>query len=295
MMLAINLGTRGIDEARNLIEYCNHPGGSYWSDLRRKHGVEKPYGIKTWCLGNEMDGFIKSVTAICDYVKAKKRSKKKINLSFDEWNVWYHSKAKDKTNARWQFAPHLLEDIYNFEDALLVGGLLITLIKNSDRVRMACMAQLVNVIAPIMTEKGGSTWCQTIFYPFMHASVYGRGTALNVGIECPGYGCEQFAEVPYLDSVAVHNEERRELTLFVLNRNLDSDIDLECDLRSLGARSLLEHIVLGHPDLKAVNSAENPDNVVPVNVSGTKLEAGRASAVIKKATWNVLRFSTAAK
>ena len=82
-------------------------------------------------------------------------------------------------NHPWQQAPALLEDIYTFEDALLVGLMLITLMKHGDRVKIACMAQLVNVIAPIMTEKDGGAWCQTIFYPFMHASVFGRGTVLE--------------------------------------------------------------------------------------------------------------------
>lgn len=380
LLMAINLGTRGVDEARALIEYCNHPGGSYWSDLRRKHGVKKPYGIKTWCLGNEMDGpwqigqktaaeygrlasetakvmrmvdpdielvacgssninmstfaeweatvldrsydqvdyislhnyygnndgdtasylamgiemdeFIKSVAAICDYVKAKKRSKKRINLSFDEWNVWYHSKNRDKTNERWQFAPPLLEDIYNFEDALLVGGLLICLLKNSDRVRIACLAQLVNVIAPIMTEKNGSAWCQTSFYPFMHASLYGRGDALKVGIQCPKYDCRRFTDVPCLDAVAVHNEEKGEVTLFILNRSLAEDMLLDCDLRSLNIKGFIEHIALENNNLKAVNSAAAPDRVIPRTTTGAKMDNGRLETVIKKASWNVLRFST---
>ncbi len=79
-------------------------------------------------------------------------------LSFDEWNVWFHANAADDDtmkNRPWSVAPHLLEDRYDFEDALLVGLMLITLLKHSDRVRMACLAQLVNVIAPIMTEENG--------------------------------------------------------------------------------------------------------------------------------------------
>ena len=258
VMMAVNLGTRGADAARNLVEYCNHPGNTYYSDLRRKNGAEAPFKIKTWCLGNEMDGpwqmghktsneygrlacetakvmkwidpsielvvcgssgigmptfgaweaevlehtydhadyislhqyygnpdndtpnflartldmdkFISSVISTCDYVGAKKRSKKKINLSFDEWNVWYHS---HDTHTPWCEAPGQLEDIYNMEDALLVGSMLITLLRHADRVKIACLAQLVNVIAPIMATSEGA-WRQTIFYPFMHASKYGR-------------------------------------------------------------------------------------------------------------------------
>lgn len=125
---------------------------------------------------DDMDHFIRTVIATCDFVKAKKRAKKNINLSFDEWNVWFHADATDADtmkNRPWQIAPHLLEDHYDFEDALLVGLMLITLMKHSDRVKMACMAQLVNVIAPIMTEENGPAWCQTIYYPLLHASKYG--------------------------------------------------------------------------------------------------------------------------
>lgn len=380
LMLAVNLGTRGPDEARNLVEYCNHEKGSYWSDLRREHGVEKPYNVKTWCLGNEMDGpwqmgqktpyeygriaaesakmmkwvdpsielvacgsskvimptfaeweatvldlsyehvdyislhnyygnpdndtasylakgiemddFIKSVVAICDYIKAKKRSKKRIHLSFDEWNVWYHTKESDKEIEHWLQAPPRLEDIYNFEDALLVGGLLITLIKNSDRVKMACLAQLVNVIAPVMTEVGGKAWVQTIFYPFLHASTYGRGEALKVNIDCAKYDSKEFTDVPMLDSVAVYNEENKEVTLFVLNRSLTEDIVVDCDLRTMNIKRCIENTALEGFDFKAANSASNPDHVKPSQKETEIFEDGFMKTVVNKASWNVFRFET---
>ncbi len=379
LMMAVNLGTRGADEARCLVEYCNHKSGTYWSDLRRSHGKEEPYNVKLWCLGNEMDGpwqmcsktpyeygriahesakmmkwvdptielvacgsshvnmptfaeweatvldlsyenidyislhnyygnlendtasylsmnmemdeFIRSVASICDYVKAKKRSRKTINLSFDEWNVWYHTKQSDKSIEPWIEAPHRLEDIYNFEDALLVGGLLITLIKNSDRVKIACLAQLVNVIAPIMTEKNGGVWRQTIFYPFLHASLYGRGTALKVNIDCPKYDCKQYTDVPYLDAVAVHNEEKGEVTLFVLNRSLEEDIELACDLRTMNVTAAMEHIALEGYDMKQTNSPQ-AETVRPSVRPTPKLDGGMLSLKLDKASWNVLRFQT---
>ena len=345
--MAINLGTRGIEEARNILEYCNHKSGSYWSDLRRKNGAKEPFKIKTWCLGNEMDGpwqmgaktadeygriaaeaakmmkwtdesielvacgssymgmptfasweatilehtyehidylslhqyygnrtndsesylaqalemdnFIKSVTAICDYVKAKKRSKKTINLSFDEWNVWYHSNEQDAKIMKetpWKTAPHLLEDVYNLEDALLVGTLLITLLKNCDRVKIACLAQLVNVIAPIMTEKGGKTWRQTTFYPFMHAANHGHGTVLRSQIECPTYDCEAFSGVPYIESAAVFNEEKSELVIFAVNRSLSEIVDFEMELQGFKLTGASESCEISGKDLKAVNTKE---------------------------------------
>ena len=257
-MLAVNLGTRGIEAAVDLMEYVNHPSGTYFSDLRIKHGYKEPHNIKYWCLGNEMDGpwqighktayeygrlaletgramkmidpdiklvscgssntqmetfpqweaetlmhtyevadyislhqyfnnndgntpnflacsletdrFIKTVISTCDYIKAVKRSKKDMLLSFDEWNVWYHSAASDADemkNKPWQVAPNLIEDIYTFEDALVVGCVLITFLKHASRLKMACIAQLVNVIAPIMTETGGGICKQTTFYPLL--------------------------------------------------------------------------------------------------------------------------------
>ncbi len=378
MMLAVNLGTRGADAARNLVEYCNHEKGSYWSDLRRSHGKEKPYGIKTWCLGNEMDGpwqmgrktayeygrlacetakmmkwvdpsielvacgsskmimptfaqweatvleetyehvdylslhnywgnadgdtpsylaggmlmddFIKSVVAICDYVKAKKRSKKQINLSFDEWNVWYHTKESDKKIESWLQAPPRLEDVYNFEDALLVGGLLISLLKNSDRVKMACLAQLVNVIAPIMTRPQGGSWKQTIYYPFYYTSVYGRGEALKVNIDCPKYDCKQYTDVPMLDAVAVADNENGKLTLFVLNRSIEEDLELSCDMRTFSVTRCIQHIVLEGYDYEDCNTEQVPDFVVPKEKQLEILENGKMQTVVSKASWHMYRF-----
>ncbi len=378
IMQAVNLGTRGAEEARNLLEYCNFRGGTYYSDMRRAHGFEEPFNIKVWCLGNEMDGswqigaktaeeygriacetakimkeldpsielvacgssslfmstfgkwestvlehtydyvdyislhnyygnrenntkaylacsidmdnFIKSVIAICDYVKAVKHSDKTINLSFDEWNVWFHSNEADKKLERWQIAPHQLEDLYNFEDALVVGCLLITLLKNCDRVKMACLAQLVNVIAPIMTENGGNTWAQTIFYPFMHASNYGRGVVFIPVVTSEKYDTDRLKDVPYAETIGVLNEEKGELTVFAVNRSLEENIDLEIDLRDFENAKLIEHIVLEHDDMKAVNTLENPDNVVPHNNGVTKLSNILATATLNKHSWNVIRF-----
>lgn len=377
--MAVNLGTRGIDAARNLVEYCNHPSGSYWSDLRISHGYKQPHKFKTWCLGNEMDGpwqighktadeygriaveaakvmkwvdptielvacgsssramktfadweatvldhtydhveyislhtyyanrdndtanfvarsldmdqFIRSVTAICDYVKAKKRSKKTINLSFDEWNVWYHSHDADRKLEPWQIAPPQLEDVYTFEDAILVGCMLITLLKHSDRVKIACMAQLVNVIAPIMTDKGGEAWKQTIFYPYMHASVYGRGVALNPIVHSQKYDSKDFTDVPYLESTAVYNEESNELTIFAVNRDLNEPLLLECDIRSFQGYRVVEHIVLENDDVKARNTKEHQGRVAPHSRGDAEVKDGRVVSMLPKFSWNVIRLA----
>ena len=380
VMMAVNLGTRGIADACNLLEYCNHPSGTKYSDLRRSHGVEEPYNIKLWCLGNEMDGewqlgkktmdeygrlseetakamklidptielvscgssfmdmptfpqweattleynydyvdyislhqyygnlngdsadylaksddmeeFIHTVVSVCDFVKAKKRSKKKINLSFDEWNVWYHSKAEEEDitqNHPWQVGPPLLEDHYNFEDALMVGLMMITLLKHADRVKIACLAQLVNVIAPIMTDPKGGVYRQTIFYPFLHASVYGRGEVIRTILDTPVHEtCEQGA-VDDVVSVAVFSGEKEELTIFAVNRNLEEDAQLVIDLRSFEEYGVLEKLEMSSDDLKAENTLFE-ERVFPVADSQIRMENHVAETVLKKASWNVIRF-----
>ena len=376
-MMAVNLGTRGPEEAKELLEYCNFSGKSYYSDLRRAHGYDKPHDIKLWCLGNEMDGpwqmghktaveygriaeetgrmmkmldpsvelvacgssginmptfaeweatvlehcyeqvdylslhsyysnadedtpdflassvsmdaFIRSVVSICDYAKAKKRSKKQIHLSFDEWNVWFHSREADKKLEKWVRAPHQLEDIYTFEDALLVGSLLITLLKNADRVKIACLAQLVNVIAPIMTSNTGA-WKQTIFYPFMYTSNYGRGQVLHTLVKSPVYTTKSHGDAPYLDAVWLENPEEETITLFAVNKDLDEDMEISCDLRQFKDYRVVEHMVLEHSDLKAVNTEADPNQVAPKTGIDSKNENGTFTAVFKKHSWNVIRL-----
>ena len=380
VMYAINLGTRGPENARDIVEYANHPSGSKFSDMRIANGRKEPLGIKLWCLGNEMDGpwqmgqktayeygriaheaakmmkwvdpsielvacgssssqmptfgeweyqmldqcydevdyvslhryygnptndtpgflarsmdldeFIKTVTAICDAVGGKKHSKKKVHLSFDEWNVWYHSNKQDeeiKKADKWGKALPLLEDIYNFEDALLVGSMLITFLRNADRVKIACMAQLVNVIAPIMTRDGGGCWAQTIFYPFMHASRFGRGTALRALVDTPVYDCTDYEGVPVLDATATLADDGS-VTVFCVNRDMTEECLLNVDLRAFGSLRLDEHILLHHDDVKAVNTEENPDCVAPTAGPGGKLDGGKAELRIPALSWNVIRF-----
>jgi alpha-N-arabinofuranosidase len=237
----------------------------------------------------EMDGFIKTVASICDYVKAKQHSKKNIYLSFDEWNVWFHSRNQDSQIEHWIESPPRLEDIYTMEDALVVGCMLITLLKNADRVKVACLAQLVNVIAPIMTEKGGPAWRQAIFYPFMHASKYGRGTVLRGPVNCGKYDSKEYSDIPWLETAAVHNEEKGELTVFAVNRNLTENLDLEADVYGFEKYRFAEHIVLRNDDLKAVNSAGS-ERVKPSALPGGKYDSPRLEVSLSPASWNVIRL-----
>ena len=378
IMMAVNLGTRGIQEAKDLLEYCNFKGGTKMSDLRKEHGYAEPHNIKTWCLGNEMDGpwqighktateygrlanetgkvmkvldpsielvacgssfshmptfgeweatvldecydtvdyvsmhqyygnrdndsanflassvdmdqFISNVVAICDYVKGKHHGKKNINISFDEWNVWYHSNEADTKLEKWVQKPHQLEDVYNFEDALLVGSMLITMLRHADRVKIGCLAQLVNVIAPIMTSDTGA-WRQTIFYPYMHAATLGQGTVLNTIVKSPVYEAKQYGEAPYLDCVVVENGEKEELVVFAVNKDLEEDMEVTLDLRQYKDYIVKEHIVMQCDDLKAVNTEENPDRVAPKAGDNASVDGGVLTAVFEKKSWNVIRLA----
>ncbi|MNR25088.1 Intracellular exo-alpha-(1-_5)-L-arabinofuranosidase [compost metagenome] len=165
------------------------------------------------------------------------------------------------------------------------------MLKRADRVKMACLAQLVNVIAPIMTVNGGAAWKQTIYYPYLHASVFGRGTVLVPLIKSPKYDAKDYTDVPYLEAVAVHNEETSELTIFAVNRHLEEALPLEMDLRSFSGFQIIEHIVLEHEDLKASNTFENPDRVKPHSVGNATISSNRQiGAVLGKASWNVIRL-----
>lgn len=228
-----------------------------------------------------MDSFIQKIKATADYVKAVKRSDKTMYMSFDEWNVWYLKKVELK---EWEIAPTILEDRYSLLDALVFGGMTITLLKNSDRVKVACLAQLVNVIGPIFTEKGGAAIRQTIFYPFKDFSTYGRGSVLNSYQEG-----EKFKSIHgegfKVESVAILNEKETEITVFALNVNMESSeiLNLEFDYNI----EFIEQKVLDGNDLNAINTFENPHAVKPRLVDRG---ANPNAIVLPKCSHNVIRF-----
>ena len=182
-----------------------------------------------------------------------------------------------------------MEDRYTFEDALLVGLMLITFMKHADRLKMACLAQLVNVIAPIMTETNGPAWRQTIYYPYLHASKFGRGVALQPVLTSTKHDTMDYTDVNDIDAVAVWNEEAEEVTIFAVNRDLEEAIPLTCDVKSFEGYQLEEHILLECGDLKATNSALG-ETVAPKAQTDTVLEDGEVKALLHKASWNVIRL-----
>ncbi len=237
-----------------------------------------------------MDHQIEETVAVCDLVRGHKRSPKKLWLSFDEWNVWYRERRGDAVNGKKTEAPHLLEEIYNLEDALLVGGLLNTLIRNSDRVKLACLAQLINVIAPIMTNADG-LFRQTIFYPYSWALQFARGAALNVLVESSTYDVKGLDQVPHLDVAASHNAADGSIALFILNRDLQKAHDVEVVWEDQAPTRVLTTSLLTGDDLKAVNSFQSPQKVVPQSFAKPTTTNGRTKFEVPARSYTMLQWS----
>ncbi|MDH6311990.1 alpha-N-arabinofuranosidase [Parabacteroides sp. PFB2-10] len=342
---AVNLGTGTIEEAQWWVEYCNADGGSYYSELRKKHGYPEPHNIKYWGLGNEMDGpwqmghlnaedYVKkareaaklmkmvspdikliaagsshysreanpdywnrtileglgeqidyialhmyvgnlndnyynfiSTPMVMDsrtqvvrgmiYEQVQRMSRPKpIYIAWDEYNVWYRARTgKDAVGER------ALEEHYNLEDALVVAGFLNVFVRNADIVKMANMAQLVNVIAPIFTSEQGM-FLQTIYYPLQLFANHMKGTSLDVLVDCETYNTQQFdngmnerssqqSNVPYLDvSAAVDGDE---ITICVVNRHKDKAISTDVLCQEGSFNGSFEVYEVNGPDIKSMN------------------------------------------
>ncbi|HEX6805228.1 MAG TPA: alpha-N-arabinofuranosidase [Terriglobales bacterium] len=247
-----------------------------------------------------MDRQIAETLAVCDLVRGHKRSPKKLWLSFDEWNVWYRQLDGDGGRKE---APHLLEEIYNLEDALLVGGLVITLLRNADRVKIACLAQLVNVIAPIMTNENG-LFRQTIYYPYNWALQYARGNVLNLLVESPTYevpGERGFrardrstgdkVAVPYIDAAATLNPENGQTSLFILNRDLAKPRQIEVVWEDKAPSQISLSQVLTGDDLQAVNGFDAPERVKPQAFDKPNTSNGKTSFEVPPRSYTVLQWS----
>ncbi|WP_150307223.1 arabinosylfuranosidase ArfA [Planctomonas psychrotolerans] len=381
LMMAVNLGTRGIEAALDVLEYANHPSGTALSDLRIANGTEEPHNIRMWCLGNEMDGpwqtgymtpedygkiaartaqamkaadkdlelvacgsssssmptfgdwerivletayehvdyischayyqerkgdldsylasslnmeyFIQTVVATADHVKHKLHSDKTINLSFDEWNIWYldEHQASDEVNEEWRFAPRQLEDVYSVADAVVLGNLMITLLKNHDRVASASLAQLVNVIAPIMTEPGGEAWRQTTFFPFSVTSRLARGEVLRPRIDVGTYQTAVYGSAPLVDAVATADSESGASAVFLVNRSQTESIEVSIDVTELNATSIGEAVSLHDDDVYAKNTLQDQNRVGLKSLDGATLEDGVLTVTLPPVSWSALALA----
>ncbi|MHC5795397.1 arabinosylfuranosidase ArfA [Lacisediminihabitans sp. FW035] len=375
LMLAVNLGTRGTQEALDLLEYTNLRNGTSLSNARIRNGSTEPFGVSMWCLGNEMDGpwqlghrsaddygklaaqtaramrsfdptlelvvcgsssaamptfgewervvlthtyeevdyischayyedlgdraaflasgvdmdrFIETVVATADHVKAIRRSDKTINISFDEWNIWYNERFEkvDKIQGvdNWPIAPRLLEDAYTVTDAVVFGSLLISLLKHADRVTSASLAQLVNVIAPIMTEPGGASWRQTTFFPFAATAANARGESLSVKVDCDTYTTATFGDVPIIDAVATRDPISGNASVYLVNRSQDEEAEVVVDLRDI-ALGTIDARTLSDEDPDATNTLETPTRVGLERNTSLQLVGSRLSIVLPPISW----------
>ncbi|MDP9987038.1 alpha-N-arabinofuranosidase [Arthrobacter oryzae] len=382
-MMAVNLGTRGIQEALDLLEYTNIDGGTALSERRRANGAADGYGIKMWCLGNEMDGpwqighknaleygrlaadtaramrmvepdlelvacgssgptmptfgewervvlsetyelvdlisahqyfedfgdlqehlaaghkmeaFIRDLVSHIDHVKSVKKSAKQVNISFDEWNVWHMSRDESKvpTGKDWPVAPVLLEDTYTVADAVVVGDLLVTLLRNTDRVHSASLAQLVNVIAPIMTEPGGRSWKQTTFHPFALTSRHASGTVLQLAVESPLVSGGKTPDFTALSAVATYDADKGEAVVFAVNRSADSALTLDAAVVALGNVRVVEAVTYANKDPYWQASADDSTSVLPSENGTVKVDGGRLTAELPAVSWSMIRLSVSA-
>ncbi|WP_165064902.1 arabinosylfuranosidase ArfA [Marisediminicola senii] len=386
VMEAVNLGTRGVNAARELVEYANHPGGTYLSDLRRANGAEEPFDIKLWCLGNELDGpwqighktadeygrlaqeaakamkfvdpsievvavgssnsgmptfgawehtvlshaydevdyvsmhayyqehdgdaksflatavdtdyFIESVISTVDAVRAKGKHKKFVDLSFDEWNVWYQTGLDSddqphNVSKEWKQHPRLIEDEYNVTDAIVVGTLLNSLLRHGDRVKIANQAQLVNVIAPIRSEENGPAWRQSIFWPFARMAELARGQILRTAVTSDRYETAKFGDADLVDVSATWDEERGRVALFLANRGLEEASEVEVLLHGFTGGRVTRAEVLQVPeggDRFSSNVEQHQDLVGLVPLDGVAVDGSRATLTLPALSWAVVEL-----
>ena len=358
-MLGVNMGTGSIQDAANLVEYCNAQAGTKYADMRVANGHRQPHGVKFWCLGNEMDGrrwqighleageygrkaleaakmmrwhdpeiklvlcgtstsmmptypewdrvalehcyeqvdyhsmhhyagnrnndtdsflattialeeFVDTLEGVLRYVKAKTRSKREIYLSWDEWNISYNYQ---KATGEWRQAPRLAEDVYNLEDALMAAQWLSLLLRRADVLKIACLAQIVNVIAPILTETD-ALLKQSIFYPFLLFSRLANGNSLDVLLQAPQHETTQFGPVPLLDVSATHDPETGIGALFLVNRSQTDAVPLTLNWQDRRPHGSVRAWQLSGNDPKAANSFEQPDTVVARPLAVESLATG---------------------
>jgi alpha-N-arabinofuranosidase len=242
----------------------------------------------------DMDAFIEAVIATADSVKAAQRSERSIAISFDEWNVWYqgryHESGRITGLDNWPYAPRLLEDQYSVTDAVVVGSLLMCLLKHADRVQAACLAQLVNVIAPIMTEPGGPAWRQTIFFPFAITARLARGMVLRLAVESPSYETAEYGTAPLLDAVGTI-DDTGSVGVFLVHRGLEAPLTVAIELGSLGSVRLRETTTLADHDPTAANTLQHQQRVAPTANLSAWIDDGVLTVDLPPVSWTALQLA----
>jgi len=372
-MLGVNMGTGSIQSASDLVEYCNVDSGTYWSDLRAKHGYRQPHDVRYWCVGNEMDGpwqighldavaygnkaleaakmmkwqdpsiktvlcgssndqmptypdwdrtaleiawehidyhsmhyytanhngdttsylasavaferFVETLEGTLRYVKAKRRSKHDVYLSWDEWQVWYSQLGPVKGN--WTEAPHLAEDIFNLEDALVVAQWLNVFLRKSHVLKIACVAQIVNVISWLHTCNDGLLKHPS-YYAFKLVSNFARGEALDVLVKSPMVETKEYDDVPALDVSASYDAESKQGAVFVVNRGLTDAVTTEIVWQDGQEVCLEQAWQLAGSDPKEINTWEEPNRLAAQSIPLPEMDNGRSTISLLPLSFTVL-------
>ena len=375
-MMGVNMGTGSIQDAANLVEYCNAPAGTKYGDLRAKYGRRDPYQVKYWCLGNEMDGFwqighlnatdygkkareaakmmrlhdddielvlcgssnpkmssypewdrvalelcweqvdyhsmhyyasnhaddtdsylalsaefedfVDTLAGVLRYVKARNRSSRDVYLSWDEWNIWYKTHKTEEMRGGWTEAPHLIEEIYNLEDALVAAQWLNVFLRKADVLKIACLAQIVNVIAPILTTQDAMLK-QTIYYPLLLFSQMAHGNSLDLTVDAPMYATKQFGDMPLLDVSAAHDARAAANSIFIVNRSQTERLPLVIHWQDVNPSRITSAQQLSGTDPKAANSWENPNRLVSRPLYAPRIMDGKAELTLPPLSFTALR------
>lgn len=232
--------------------------------------------------------FLKEAGSVLDYVQAKVRSPKKVYLSFDEFNTWHGVFGKERYEVeRWQYAPKLLEDQFNMGDALTLGGMLLSVLRNSDKVKIACMSEMVNCISHIRTENMGGCWVLPPYYTYKTFSEYGRGKSLvPLILETPKYDTIDFTDVPVLDAAATVQKDR--LCVFAINRSMEDSLILEIEAGGFSDYEVDKHVVLTARSAFETNTKDDPDHVIPQCQNGDTKEGETILTRLCPLSWNVI-------
>jgi alpha-N-arabinofuranosidase len=376
-MLGVNMGTGTIQSAADLVEYCNVPAGTHWSDLRIRHGFREPHNVSYWCVGNEMDGpwqmghldaaaygnkaleaaklmkwqdptiktvlcgsssdqmptypewdrtaleiawehmdylsmhcyvsnrendtdsylanavrfehYIDTLEGTLRYVKARRQSKHDVYLSWDEWQTWY---VLAPLQGNWTEAPHLAEELYSLEDALVVAQWLNVFLRKSHVLRIACVAQIVNVISWLHTRPNGLLK-QPSYYAFKLVSNLARGDALDVHVKAPTVETKQYGAVPALDVSASYDAETQQGAVFVVNRSQTESVVTELIWQSGQTIQFDKAWQLAGNDPKEGNSWDAPERLVARAIPVPAMDGDRATFSFPPLSFTVLTTRSA--
>jgi len=261
-----------LEELKDVVDYLalhiyvGNPNDNYYNFMSTPLVLEERTKI--------VKGLIREVMS-----RANRGDRPPIKIAWDEWNVWYRARAGEAMSG-----DRALEEHYNLEDALVVSGFLNAFVRNADVVKMANMAQLVNVIAPMFTNKN-DLYKQTIYYPLQLFSEYTYGTSLDVFVDSDSYDTDQFyiglgesqtqqKNVPYLDVSATY-KDNGEVIINVLNRHKDQAITTDIISQKGTFSGPFEVYEVNGPDIKAKNNFDETkvktEQKSAINASGTEI------------------------